>query len=292
VTAHLTSDGAPAVGRIRGAAAAAFALAALAAAAACSTWSGFAAPHPGQFRERPDIPLGEVTLKLHLARPSGGDAPRMLLFHVTGDSGWHGLDPLYFDTMASRGYTLAGVSARALRARLGSLGSGATAARLAADYLALIAIAEARLRLEPGTAVVLTGLSRGAGLAVVAASQPELSRRIAGVLVMGLTADEDNVRPPAAPFALLDRIGAPIVLLQSTVDHYVPAGEARRLFGPDAATRKLVAIDAEGHTFGGHRDELFRQVEAGLDWIARQRRQDGAPPADPCTASAGRLEGP
>ncbi len=39
----------------------------------------------------------------------------MLLFHVTGDSGWEGLDPLFFDTMAGRGFAVAGISSRALR---------------------------------------------------------------------------------------------------------------------------------------------------------------------------------
>ncbi len=243
--------------------------------AGCSTWSGFASPHPGQLRERPEIRVGEAAVKLHLVRPSGGDPPRMLLFHVTGDSGWHGLDTLYFEAMASRGYALAGASARALRADLGSSRDVATPARLAADYLALVTTAEERLQLAPGTPVVLTGLSRGAGLTVVAASQPELSRRIAGVLLMGLTADEGNVRPAVAPFTLIDRIGRPLLLLQSTVDRHVPAGEARRLFGPDAPDRRLVAIEADGHTFGGHRDELFRQVETGLDWIVRGRSQAG-----------------
>ena len=212
--------------------------------------------------------MGEETFLLHLARPAGDAAPRMLLFHVTGDSGWHGLDPLYFDTLAGRGYTLAGVSARAIRARLGALGTDATPAKLAEEYLRLIAAAEERLRLPAGTPVVITGLSRGAGLAVVAATDPALARRITGVLIMGLTADENNVRPTAAPYALLEHVEPPLVLLESTHDRHVPAEEARRLFGPDLPNRRMVAIEADGHTFGGHRDELFRQVEAGLDWIA------------------------
>jgi hypothetical protein len=139
----------------------------------CSTWGGFVDPHPDQLRERPDIPLGEdVSVRLHLVRPAGEAAPRMLLFHVTGDSGWHGLDPLYFDTLASHRHTIAGVSARALRARLGSLGSDATPARLADEYLKLIATAESRLHLAPDTPVVITGLSRGAGGAGGGAGPP------------------------------------------------------------------------------------------------------------------------
>lgn len=242
--------------------------AAVVAGAGCSTWSGFARPHDGQFRDRPEIRVGGVPVKLHLARPTQSPRPRALLFHVTGDGGWFGLDTLYFETMASNGYALAAVSARPLRARLKATGTGASPARLAEDYLSLIEQAESRLQLAPGTPVILTGLSRGASLAVVAASEPRLGRRVAGVLVMGLIAAEPSVRPSAAPFALLDRVAPPLVVLQSTVDRHVPALEARRLFGPDLPSRKLVAIEAHSHTFGGHRDELFRQVEAGLEWIA------------------------
>jgi fermentation-respiration switch protein FrsA (DUF1100 family) len=119
----------------------------------------------------------------------------------------------------------------------------------------------------------LTGLSRGAGLGVVGATRPELRRRLSGVLVMGLTAGENNVRPAAAPFTLLGQIDCPLVILQSTVDRHVPAAEARRLFGPDTPWRRLVAVEGDGHTFGGHRDELFKQVEAAVDWIRRQRAE-------------------
>ena len=202
-------------------------LVAVLALAGCSTWGGFARPHPGQLRQRPEVPVGTARAKLHLSRRSGDAPPRMLLFHVTGDSGWHGLDPLYVEAMTARGYALAGVSARALCADLdASGGARATAARAAEDYLALIATAEARLRLAPGTPIVITGLSRGAGLAVVTASQPALARRIAGVLLMGLTGVEDYVRPKVDLFTLLGRIDGPLVLLQSIVDRYVPAAEA------------------------------------------------------------------
>ena len=214
-----------------------------------------------------------MTVKLHLARPATGGPPRELLFHVTGDSGWHGLDPLFYDTMAGRGHAIAGVSARSVRARLHALGPQATPARLAVEYARLIDAALQELGLDPGTRVVITGLSRGAGLAAVAAGEPPLARRVAGVLIMALTAEEETVRPVAAPFARLDRLECPLLLLQSTRDRHVAAAEARRLFGPDTPRRRMVAIDAEGHTFGGQRDELFRQFEAGLDWIAATGRE-------------------
>lgn len=211
--------------------------------------------------------VGAASLRLHLARPANGGPPRALVFHVTGDSGWFGLDRQYYEAVAAAGYAVAGASARALCADLGSRGSDASATRLASDYLLLIDQAVGRLHLPPDTPIILTGLSRGAGLTVVAATETPLSQRVAGVLIMSLTADERHVRPEAAPFALLAEIPLPLVLLQSTVDHYVAADDARRLAGPDTPSRRMVAVEAGSHTFRGHRPDLFRQVEAGLQWI-------------------------
>jgi pimeloyl-ACP methyl ester carboxylesterase len=250
------------------------ALALALAATACSTWNGFSHSRPEQVRSRPEVALGNSTVLLHVAKPSD-DPPKVLLFHVTGDSGWYGLDPVFFDTMAEHRHAIAGVSARAVRAYLASLGGDATPTRLAAEYIRLIALARERLGLSTATPVVITGLSRGAGLAVVAATQVELSHQIAGVLIMGLTGDEDTVRPAVAPFTLLDRVDCPLVLLQSTKDRHVSAAEARRRFGPDSSNRTLVPIEASGHTFGGNREELFRQVEAALAWIAKRASADG-----------------
>ncbi len=241
-------------------------------ASACSTWSGFARPHEGQLRQRLEVPLPAARASLHLARPSGGRTPPVLLFHVTGDAGWLGLDPVFFDTMAARGYALAGLSARVIHADLRAAANAATPARLAADYLALIAAAQARLQLPADVPVVLTGLSRGANLAVVAATQPDLGGRLAGVLAMGVTGEEGNVRPAVAPFALVGSVNCPLVVLQSTVDRHVPAAEARRRFGPDAPGRRLVPIEAKSHTFGGHHEDLFREAEAAIEAFV-QRKQ-------------------
>ncbi len=62
----------------------------------------------------------------------------------------------------------------------------------------------------------------------------------------------------------------PIAVIQSTRDHYLPAAEARTLFGPDTAYRKFDAIDARDHSFGGARDKLYETMASSLDWIDQQ----------------------
>jgi hypothetical protein len=58
-----------------------------------------------------------------------------------------------------------------------------------------------------------------------------------------------------------------LAVIQSTGDSYVPADEARTLFGPDTATRRLYAVKARNHGFDGGRDELLKDLDAALDWI-------------------------
>jgi hypothetical protein len=59
----------------------------------------------------------------------------------------------------------------------------------------------------------------------------------------------------------------PVAVIQSTRDNYIPADQARRLFGPDTPLRALVAIDAEDHNFGGAVARLYAEMEHSLRWL-------------------------
>ena len=66
----------------------------------------------------------------------------------------------------------------------------------------------------------------------------------------------------------LPRLGdLPIAVVQSTHDNYLPAADARTLFGPDTARRRFQAIDARNHSFAGARDDMYRAIAGSLDWI-------------------------
>jgi fermentation-respiration switch protein FrsA (DUF1100 family) len=217
---------------------------------------------------------------LHLARrPDGGRAP--LVLYVTGDGGWRGADPLVFRALVQWGYPAAGMEAHDYLDHLGDLEPRATPRRVAADYAHLYRQARRALGLASNAGAVLVGFSRGAGLAVLAAGEGALRPRLLGVVAMALTDEEDELAldPPGEggparavpinPYRLLPAVGPlPVAVIQSTRDHYVPAAEARSLFGSDSSSRRLVVIDSGGHTFGGARDQLLQALRNSLRWIA------------------------
>ena len=216
-------------------------------------------------------------LRLHLSRPRTPGLARTMLIYATGDGGWWGKDRDIFRHLVTWGYPAVGFSAREYVHHLGH--DTLEPAQVAADYRAIVAAAIAALHLPLETRAVLVGKSRGAGLAVAAAGVPALNAELAGVMAVGLTREEEYVRagvrgsPSRAlqmleTYARLPDIGpVPVAVIQSTHDDYVPAAEARQLFGPDTATRELVAVESRNHNFGGAVDRLYAEMARSLEWM-------------------------
>lgn len=225
-----------------------------------------------------DAQLGTEDIQVQLVRATGTPLPRPLLVYATGDGGWRSADRGLFQHLASWGYPLAGFSARHYLAHLRF--EATTPAHVAADYGDLIAFAKKALDLPAQTPTVLVGFSRGSGLAVVAAGQSELQPFLGGVLAIALSDEEEYVRDrrlatlrPYEVLAGLDRL--PLVVIQSTADRYLPAAQARQLFGPDGERRRFYPIQAGSHTFAGGRDALYEQARAALEWIVARGARDG-----------------
>lgn len=223
------------------------------------------------------LQLNGATLRLHLA-PGLPVHQRLLLVYATGDGGWRGKDRDVFLRLQSWGYQVAGFSAPEYLAHLPGREGTTTPARVGADYARIIDEARGLLHLPTRHRVVLVGVSRGADLAVVAAGQPGLQPALDGVVVMGLTREEEYVRRRRAPGALelypyLPRLrDLPVSVIQSTRDTYLPASEARLLFGADTPLRELHPIDARNHSFGGARDRLYDALRASLAWVDGRSR--------------------
>jgi fermentation-respiration switch protein FrsA (DUF1100 family) len=224
------------------------------------------------------VRLHDHDLKLHLTAPRG-DARPLLLVYATGDAGWWGKDRAIYEQLTAWGYAVVGFSAREYVHHLGK--DALLPREVAADYDAIIRRAASSLGLSQGTRTVLIGKSRGAGLAVAAAGAQMLRPQLAGVLAVGLTGEEEYVhrlrraRPRQLvmlqTYSYLPQLGAiPVAVIQSTRDSYVPAEEARRLFGPDTASRELVAIESHDHNFGGAVDRLYDEMERSLQWLVQR----------------------
>ena len=231
------------------------------------------------------IVLNAHPLWLHFSRGSRG-AGHPLLVYATGDGGWHRKDLAAYHHLAAFDYPTVGFDARDYVTHLGARET-TTPARLAADYERIIRAAKETLDLPADYPVVLVGVSRGAGLSVVAAGQRALRPSIAGVLAVALTKEEEYVkrfprlrrrgrtRPVSVPemvevYDYLPRLAdTPVAVVQSTRDHYLPAAAARALFGPDTPYRWFQPVEARNHSFGGAREPLYDAMARSLTWLVR-----------------------
>jgi dienelactone hydrolase len=232
---------------------------------------------PGWIQSETSVLLHGHALKLHLSNPiAPADGP--LLVYATGDAGWFWKDRELFDRITAFGYPAVGFSSREY---LRNLGRGIDVIRsgaVAADYAAVIQTALQALGLWPGTRVVLVGKSRGAGLAIAAATETSMRGRLQGVVAVGLTREEEYVHSRfwrrSQKTEMLDTYAAladlprlPVAVIQSTHDDYVPAAQARELMGGDTADRHLKSVESRDHNFGGARDILYETVQRELQWI-------------------------
>ena len=128
-----------------------------------------------------------------VARPLG-ERSRPLVLHLTGDSGRHGLDLELFAAVTGWGYPVALVSSPGWIDTFP--GAVASRASLALD-LDTVARAAARAVGAPEEdRFVVLGQSRGAGLAVEAATDEGLRHRLHGLVALGLCPEEEKVRGP------------------------------------------------------------------------------------------------
>jgi len=248
-------------------------------------------PSPGPLTWNHDVFVEQRWLQLRMARPPGPIRNRPLVLFITGDGGWRGKNLDAFRHLIRWGFPVAGLSAPDY---LGHLAGGAetlSPAGLARDVALVIDSVRQGLDLPADGRTILVGVSRGADLTALAAAQHSLRHSISGVLVIGLTREEEYVRPHhwwrdgravsstadenvhpesarlAEPYVALQRVDVPVSLIQSSNDEYVPAAEARTLFGPDTASRRFHVIEARNHSFSNARDALYRQMAASLDWL-------------------------
>jgi len=224
-------------------------------------------------------------LALRFFKPENSAAT--LVIYATGDGGWRGLDREIFEWISAWGYPAVGFSSKNYLKNLGYVGDTTTPIRLVRDFESVIRFAERKLGMPESTRIILVGLSRGAGLAIVAAGEGELKPNLAGVVAVALTKEEEHVvhyrrsvqSRPGQPRRELVKIqtyeylpqieSVPVVVIQSTHDGYLPAAAARALFGPDTDLRKLIPISARNHRFTGGCLDLYTQIQNSLAWIGK-----------------------
>ncbi len=201
----------------------------------------------------------------------------------SGDGGWIHLGPHVAQALAAKGFFVVGFD---VKAYLTSFTSGSATLRPddePGDYKVLADFAARGSRLRP----ILVGVSEGAGLSVMAATDPVTRAAIGGVVGLGLpdinelgwrwrdaliyvTHGVPN-EPTFSTSSIVHRMApAPLAAIHSTQDEFVPVAEVQRVMAAAREPKKLWLVPATDHKFSGNLAEFDLRLLDALAWVAQQ----------------------
>jgi dienelactone hydrolase len=240
----------------------------------CGLFIALASPARAQ-NTAPFTLRGKV-LTLYLYGPAKG-APVIV---ASGDGGWVHLGPHVADVLARAGYFVVGVDSKQY---LSVFTVGKKTLRpedVPRDFQALIAYAAGSARVKP----VLVGVSEGAGLSVLAATDPSVRALVGGVIALGLPnlnelgwRWQDSViyftkgvpdEPTFSVTGLIDRVAPlPLAAIHATGDEFVPVAELQRMMARAGEPKRVWIITASNHRFSDNEREFDRRLAEALEWV-------------------------
>ena len=199
---------------------------------------------------------------------------------TSGDGGWIHLGPRVAEFLASKGFFVVGFDAKAY---LESFTTGRTVLRPEdepGDYKALADWAAQGGARKP----ILVGVSEGAGLSVLAATDPKTKTAIAGVIGLGLPNTnelgwrwKDAViyvthgvpnEPTFSTAAVVNRVSPlPLAAIHSTRDEFVPLPEVQRVIDAASPPKRLWIVQASDHRFSDNPAALERALIEAVTWV-------------------------
>jgi fermentation-respiration switch protein FrsA (DUF1100 family) len=198
----------------------------------------------------------------------------------SGDGGWIHLGPHVAETLAAKGFFVVGFDVRAYLESFTS-GSG-TLARddEPGDFKALADFAARGTTRKP----ILIGASEGAGLSVLAATDPQTKRSIAGVIGLGLPdlnelgwRWKDSLiyvthgvpkEPTFSTAAIVGRLSpTPLGAIHSTQDEFVALSTIQKVLDAAKEPKKLWIVKASDHRFSDNLGEFDRRLFEAIGWI-------------------------
>jgi hypothetical protein len=200
----------------------------------------------------------------------------------SGDGGWIHLGPHVAEVLAARGFFVVGFD---VKAYLESFTSGKTTLRPQEEPRDYKVLAEFAARGTNGKPI-LVGVSEGAGLSVLAATDPETKDAIKGVLGVGLPdlnelgwRWKDSLiyvthgiprEPTFSTRAIVDRVGpTPLAAIHSTRDEFVSIAEVEKVLDAAKEPKKLWIVKASDHRFSDNLAELDRRLLEAIDWVSQ-----------------------
>ena len=214
-----------------------------------------------------------------------GDRSGRPVIVSSGDGGWVHLAPHVAEALAARGFFVIGFN---VKRYLEGFTDGHGTLRpedVPADYKTLAEFATARATGKP----ILIGVSEGAGLSVLAATDSRTKMAIAGVIALGLP-DLNELgwrwtdaviylthRVPDEPTFSTAAIAAqmspvPLAMIHSTHDEFVPVDEVRKIFTSARDPKRLWIVNATNHRFSDNIVEFDGRLLEAVQWVNEQVR--------------------
>jgi fermentation-respiration switch protein FrsA (DUF1100 family) len=137
---------------------------------------------------------------------------------------------------------------------------------------------------------ILIGVSEGAGLSVLAATDPETKGAIAGVIGLGLpdmnelswhwkddliyiTHSTPN-EPIFSAAAVVGKVSPlPLAAIHSSHDEFVPLDELDKVFAAAKQPKRLWIVKASDHRFSDNLEEFDRRLLEAIDWLGQNQLQ-------------------
>jgi alpha-beta hydrolase superfamily lysophospholipase len=204
---------------------------------------------------------------------------------ASGDGGWVHLGPYVAEFLSGKGYFVVGFDSKAYLSSFTRDGKTLRATDVPGDFAGLVDHASRGGVAPP----VLFGVSEGAALAILAATDDATKAKVAGVVALGLP-DKAELGwrfrdsmiyvtrgvPNEPLFSTAEVIGQvsplPVVAIHSTKDEFVRVEDVTRVMSRALEPKQLWLIEASNHRFSGKEQELDQRLLDAIAWIDAQRR--------------------
>ena len=199
----------------------------------------------------------------------------------SGDGGWVHLAPHVAEFLGTQGFFVVGFDTKAYLESFTAGRSTLTPQDEPGDYRVLADFAAQGATAKP----ILVGVSEGAGLSLLAATDPATKRAIAGVIGLGLpNINELGWRwkdaliyvthgvpnePTFSTASLADRVSPiPLAAIHSTRDEFVPLAEVQRVLDAAKQPKRLWIVNASDHRFSDNLPEFDRRLLDAIAWVS------------------------
>jgi type IV secretory pathway VirJ component len=201
----------------------------------------------------------------------------------SGDGGWIHLAPHVAEVLARAGYFVVGIDSKEYLSAFTSGDQGVKPTDVPGDFRIFVDLASGGRHEKP----ILIGVSEGAGLSVLAATDAATKAAIAGVLALGLP-DVNELgwrwkdaiiyltkgvpdEPTFSVASIIDRVApVPLAAIHSTADEFVPGPVITRLMALAQEPKRLWFVQAANHRFSGNESTFDLRLIEACDWIRSQ----------------------